>query len=336
MTHTILPVPSHLQKFFELFDSMTMAFWKPSEVDHSADRVAFEKLHPSVRHMVLEILPGFVCIDDIVGVSWSDILPANIINNKVIDACVKSIVNMEVIHEIVYNRSAIEFIQDPKERDSIFNNYKETKVVQDIINFTNKYVRPTSLDERKISHTGDLDVTDQYEWALASHLFIEQVFLPVNFAFISWMEEGSASDIFKKRIPGFCQANRFIVQDEAVHATFGRMILTQWKETIPPYELYKERAEEFLKVTDDFIDVVLGDGVPGLNANTFKKLARTKINDLFIELYPDNPLPYKQGNLSALLVANNSIRKESSFETVASVYSGVVWDLENLDDLEEH
>lgn len=335
MTHTILPVPGHLQKFFELFDKMTMAFWKPSEVDHSLDRAAFNQLHKSVKHMTLEILPGFVCIDDIVGVSWSDILPDKISNVKVIDACVKSIVNMEVIHEIVYNRSAIEFIENPEERDRIFNKYKETKVVQDIIEFTNKYVRPTNLDERIVKKSEDLS-DNQYEWALACHLFIEQVFLPVNFAFISWMDEGSAGDLFKKRIPGFCQANRFIVQDEAVHATFGRMLLTHWNEMIPPYELYKKRAEEFLKVTDDFIEVVLGTGVPGLNAESFRKLARTKINDLFIELYPNMPLPFEQKALDALLVANNSVRKESSFETPASIYGGVVWDLENLKDMDEH
>jgi ribonucleotide reductase beta subunit family protein with ferritin-like domain len=186
--------------------------------------------------------------------------------------------------------------------------------------WTNKYIRSTGKD-----------YFGTYDYPLAANMLLEQIFLPICFTFISWTATESAGDIYKKKINGFCQANKFIVIDENMHSVFARMLMKQFQELRPPRSVMLSRTLEFLDVCDKFVDHLLDGGMPGMTPSVLKNVARHKANELFEDVYSEDDSPFKVEDLPNYATDNNHTLKESAFETVAVRYPGAKWEDTNED-----
>lgn len=301
----VFPIKSDMIDFYDFLKKITATVWRHTEVLGSGDRHAYLVLDDRVKSLYIFFLKFLNSIDDIVGANWSCIVPKHIRSEFIINAIKSFIEYIETEHAFTYKKFISEFLDDPIERTAIFKSFMTFGPVLKLQEYSKKYIRST-----------------EYKYPLFANLLIEHVLLPVIFTFVSWTAEKTV-DNFNKRVPGFVQANTMIMADEATHADFAIMILNKYSEIKPPRDEALIVAREFMSFIEECnAEAFSGVNVPGINADILNDVARAKINELFIRLGLGDKV-YDIGSLPGYALNNNLMKKESNFETNATIYSRV-------------
>jgi len=300
------PVKPEMMEFYELFKSITATVWRHSEVMGSGDRHAYITLDSRVQKLYDFFLTMLLSVDDIVSAHWAQIVPDNIREEFIID-CIKSFIEyMEKEHALTYKKFVTEFLDDSIRRQELFTAFVSFKPIQELLRYSAKYITNAN-----------------YKYGLFANLLIEHVLLPVIFTFVSWTAEKTIEGL-NKRVPGFIQANTMIMADEATHADFAIMLINKYPEELKP------SSDEAVAVCAEFIEFIESCSaeafddisVPGINAHILCEVARAKVNELIDRLNLGKG-PYTIGALPGYALNNNLIKKESNFETNATIYSRV-------------
>jgi len=304
----VFPIKSDMMEFYEFQKKITATVWRHTEVLGSGDRHAYMILDPRVKGLYTFYLKFLNSIDDIVGANWACIVPDNVRSEFIINSIKTFIEYIETEHAFTYKKFISEFLDDPIERNTIFKAFMTFGPVLKLQEYSKKYIR----------HSG----TEGYKYPLFANLLIEHVLLPIIFTFVSWTAEKTV-DNFNKRVPGFVQANTMIMADEATHADFAIMILNKYPEIKPPRSEALAVARDFMVFIEECNTEAFADAnVPGINAEILNDVARAKINELISRLGLGDPV-YTVGTLPGYALNNNLMKKESNFETNATIYSRV-------------
>lgn len=301
----VFPIKSDMIEFYSFLNKITSTVWRHTEVLGSGDRHAFMILDSRVKDLYIFYLKFLNSIDDIVGANWGSIAPKSIRSEFIINAIKSFIEYIETEHAFTYKKFISEFLDDPIERSYIFKSFNTFGPVLELQDYSKKYIRNT-----------------EYEYSLFANLLIEHILLPVIFTFVSWTAEKTV-DNFNKRVPGFVQANTMIMADEAMHADFAIMLLNKYPEIKPS-------RSEALTVISKFMEFIYkcnaeafnGVNVPGIGADILNDVARAKVNELISRLGLGAPV-YSVPDLPGYALNNNLMKKESNFETNATIYSRV-------------
>lgn len=302
------PIDPEYMGFYDFFKKITSTVWRHTEVLGSGDKNAYMQMDPRVQKLYIFFLKLLVSIDDIVVVHWGQIVPGEIRNIFVVNAIKRYIEYIEVEHAFTYKKFITEFIDDPVERRDIFESFMSFEPIIALLEFSKKYVTKPG-----------------YKYAMFANLLIEHAFLPVIFAFVSWTAEKSI-DNFNKRVPGFVQANTMIMADEATHAEFAMMILNKWPALVPPRDEADAICDEFMNFVTVCNKTTFEDPVPGINAEILNNVARTKLNELYRRVNLSGPKEQRYqvtDTLPGYIFGTNLMKKESNFETNATIYSRV-------------
>lgn len=306
MTDVVLsvnfPIEPEFMQFYDIFKKMTTIAWRHDEVLGSGDRIAYLLCDPRVQKLYVYFLKLLVSIDDIVAAHWAQIVPEEVRAEFIITANKNFIEYMEIEHAFTYKKFITEFVDDPIQRRDMFTSFTSFEPIIRLLEYSKKYVTGGDPNCR-----------------MFANLLIEHVFLPVIFTFVGWTAEKSIGDI-NKRVPGFIQANTFIMTDEALHAEFAMLILTKWSYLIPKEITARQIADEFMAFVQSCNEAAFEDNVPGINANILNNVAIVKMNELFMRFY-STLYSSKPAVLPGYSLATNATKKESNFETNAAIYS---------------
>lgn len=297
------PIDPDYMPFYDLYTDITRMVWRHEEVLGSNDRAAFKKIDPRVRGLYIVMLKLLERVDNIVGAHWNQIVPEYISSHFVIDSIRIYIEFIEREHAFTYKKFITEFIDDPKEREEIFVAFETFKPIQDLINYSRKYI-----------------TKDGYKYGLLGNLFLEHVLLPMVFAFVGWTAEKSADNL-EKRVPGFINANTFVMKDEATHANFAFMVLKKWPELIPDISETASMAADFMIFIENFNkEAFEGSSLPSINENILNNVAKCQINNIFTRLYGRSG-PYETDPMPGFLLSNNVEKRDSQFELNSADYT---------------
>lgn len=297
------PIEPEYMPFYDFYLKITRVVWRHEEVLSSGDRSAYLALNDKVKKLYVFMLKLLNSVDDIVGAHWKNIVPKTIRKIFIIESIKIYIEYIEREHAFTYKKFITSFIEDPIEREEIFSSYVDFEPIDKLLEYSNKYI-----------------TSDTAEYPLFSNMLIEHVLLPVIFAFVGWTAEKTIDSVVK-RVPGFVQANTMVMNDEATHSDFAFMMMNKWKNFIPPLNKAKLMIDEFTEFLKSLLGEAFNDtALPGINADILINVGMVQINSMYERLYgienavTTYPLP-------GYLLTSNTVKKESNFETTATLYT---------------
>lgn len=308
--------------FEKLIEKQISFFWRPEEVDISKDRMDWQKLTESERHIFISNLKYQTLLDSIAARSVNvTFLP--IVSLPEIETWVETWGFFETIHSRSYTHILRNLFSDPSEVfDDILINENILKRASDIA----KYFDDVIVTAQLLQSQGDgVYEVEGRSLEVNQRKLKERLFLCVcsvnALEAIRFYVSFACSFAFAERelLEGNSKIIKLIARDEAVHLTGTQHILNLWAEGKDDPEM-KEISETFkeegLKVFLDVVeqekewaDYLFKDGsMIGLNAEILKQYVEYISNQRLIAIghkppfaTTTNPLPW----INSYLVSDN-------------------------------
>lgn len=308
--------------FEKLIEKQISFFWRPEEVDISKDRMDWQKLTESERHIFISNLKYQTLLDSIAARSVNvTLLP--IVSLPEIETWVETWGFFETIHSRSYTHILRNLFSDPSEVfDDILINENILKRASDIAKYFDDVIVTTQLlqsqgegvyeVEGRSIEVSQRKLKERLYLCVCSVNALEAIRFYVSFA---------CSFAFAERelLEGNSKIIKLIARDEAVHLTGTQHILNLWAEGKDDPEM-KEISEQFrdegLQVFLDVVeqekewaDYLFKDGsMIGLNAEILKQYVEYISNQRLIAIghqppfaTTTNPLPW----INSYLVSDN-------------------------------
>jgi len=308
--------------FEKLIEKQISFFWRPEEVDISKDRMDWQKLTESERHIFISNLKYQTLLDSIAARSVNvTLLP--IVSLPEIETWVETWGFFETIHSRSYTHILRNLFTDPSAVfDDILINENILKRASSIAVFFDDVILTTQLlqSQGEGTYTVEGRTLEVSQRKLKERLFLcicsvnalEAIRFYVSFA---------CSFAFAERelLEGNSKIIKLIARDEAVHLTGTQHILNLWAEGKDDPEM-KEISEQmkdqglqvFLDVVDqekEWADYLFKDGsMIGMNAEILKQYVEYISNQRLIAIghkppfaTTTNPLPW----INSYLVSDN-------------------------------
>ncbi len=308
--------------FEKLIEKQISFFWRPEEVDISKDRMDWQKLTESERHIFISNLKYQTLLDSIAARSVNvTLLP--IVSLPEVETWVETWGFFETIHSRSYTHILRNLFTDPSEVfDDILINENILKRASDIAKYFDDVIVTTQLLQAQGEGTYEVEgrTIEVSQRKLKERLFLcvcsvnalEAIRFYVSFA---------CSFAFAERelLEGNSKIIKLIARDEAVHLTGTQHILNLWAEGKDDPEM-KEISEQlkdeglqvFLDVVEqekEWADYLFKDGsMIGLNAEILKQYVEYISNQRLIAIghkppfaTVSNPLPW----INSYLVSDN-------------------------------
>jgi len=308
--------------FEKLIEKQISFFWRPEEVDISKDRMDWQKLTPSERHIFISNLKYQTLLDSIAARSVNvTLLP--IVSLPEIETWVETWGFFETIHSRSYTHILRNLFSDPSEVfDDILINENILKRASSIAVYFDDVILTTQLLQSQGEGTYQVKGRD---FEVSERKLKERLFLCVcsvnALEAIRFYVSFACSFAFAERelLEGNSKIIKLIARDEAVHLTGTQHILNLWAEGKDDPEM-KEISEQmkdqglqvFLDVVDqekEWADYLFKDGsMIGLNAEILKQYVEYISNQRLIAIghkppfaTTSNPLPW----INSYLVSDN-------------------------------
>jgi len=308
--------------FEKLIEKQISFFWRPEEVDISKDRMDWQKLTPSERHIFISNLKYQTLLDSIAARSVNvTLLP--IVSLPEIETWVETWGFFETIHSRSYTHILRNLFSDPSEVfDDILINENILKRASSIAVYFDDVILTTQLLQSQGEGTYQVEGRD---FEVSERKLKERLFLcicSVNaLEAIRFYVSFACSFAFAERelLEGNSKIIKLIARDEAVHLTGTQHILNLWAEGKDDPEM-KEISEQmkdqglqvFLDVVEqekEWADYLFKDGsMIGLNAEILKQYVEYISNQRLIAIghkppfaTTSNPLPW----INSYLVSDN-------------------------------
>ena len=241
------------------------AFWKAEEIDFTDDRDDFEtKLSKDEQYVVKMILAFFAGSDGLVNLN----LRKRFLNDiKIMEAQIAYSFQMmmEGIHGEVYSLMLDNIIQDPIEKEQLFNAIKTVDSVRLITEWGYKWI----------------DSDKSFGYRLIAFAIVEGVFFSSSFATIFWLKKFRAGG--KKFMNGLIKSNDFISRDEGLHTNFACLLYSHIKNKISQDDVYT-MIEEALVISKIFAEETIKCQLLGLNSTEMGKYLEYICDRLLVAL----------------------------------------------------
>lgn len=243
---TIFPIKYY--DVWELYQKSLASFWTVEEIDFSVDRDHWrEKLNDNERYFVKNVLAFFAGSDGIVNEN----LAINFYNEIQIPEArnlYATQIQIEAIHGHCYSLMIDTYIDDPLEKEHLFNAIETIPAVKKKADWAMKWISNGTFPERLLAFAA-----------------VEGVFFSGSFCAIYWLKS-------RGLMPGLGMANQFISRDESLHCESAILLyskLTQKLSEDQVHALFKEAYE----IEQEFITESIPVALIGMN----KELMQTYI-----------------------------------------------------------
>lgn len=269
--YSVFPIKN--QSLWDFYKKMESQIWIAEEVDLSKDN--FNSLKENEQIYLKNILAFFTIADGLV----IDNLAINFLNEvDILEA--QYFYGLQIFGEQVhgngYSLLIDTYINDPKEKEELFNSMQTNPAVMKKADWAEKWINKGNFAERLVA------------FALVEGLSFSSVF-----AGVFWFRS-------RNLMEGLGEMNDFIVKDETNHYEFAVNLYKNYLKE--EYKLSNERVLEMVlscfEVEKEFINESMPNGLSGLTKGMMEQYVKYVsdiiLNDFGCETYfkVNNPLDY--------------------------------------------
>jgi ribonucleoside-diphosphate reductase beta chain len=253
----IFPIEHH--DIWERYKEQQASIWTAEEIDLSADLNDWRnKLNDDERYFIKNVLAFFAASDGIVNENLAE----NFLS-EVQYAEAKFFygfqVMMENVHSETYSLLIDTYIQDPVEKDRLFNAIDNIPAVMKKAEWALNWIGSATFQERLVAFAA-----------------VEGMFFSGSFCAIFWM---------KKRglLPGLCFSNELISRDEGMHCDFAVLLHNEHLANKVSEERIKEIILSALEIEKEFITESLPVRLIGMNQDLMKQYLEFVADRLLVD-----------------------------------------------------
>jgi ribonucleoside-diphosphate reductase beta chain len=253
----IFPIEHH--DIWERYKEQQASIWTAEEIDLSADLNDWRnKLNDDERYFIKNVLAFFAASDGIVNENLAE----NFLS-EVQYAEAKFFygfqVMMENVHSETYSLLIDTYIQDPVEKDRLFNAIDNIPAVMKKADWALNWIGSATFQERLVAFAA-----------------VEGMFFSGSFCAIFWM---------KKRglLPGLCFSNELISRDEGMHCDFAVLLHNEHLANKVSEERIKEIILSALEIEKEFITESLPVRLIGMNSDLMKQYLEFVADRLLVD-----------------------------------------------------
>ncbi len=244
---------------WEFYKKAEASFWTAEEIDLSQDLKDWEKLNDGERHFISHVLAFFAASDGIV-------------NENLAENFVKEVqyaeakffygfqIMMENIHSETYSLLIDTYINDPKEKDHLFNALETVECVKKKGKWALKWIESESFIDRLIAFAA-----------------VEGIFFSGSFCALFWL---------KKRgiMPGLTFSNELISRDEGLHCDFACHLYREHIVNKVDPEHVTKIITNAVEIEQEFIVDALPVDLIGMNSKLMSQYIEFVADRLLVEL----------------------------------------------------
>lgn len=239
--YTLFPI--RYKNIFQLYKTAEACFWMAEDIDITSDlRDWHTKLSSNERDYIKYILAFFAASDGIVIENVAKRFFNEIENSEGINFYAFQLA-MEAIHSELYSLLIDVYINDPKEKNQLFNAIDELPVIKDKADWARRwtYSEDTPLSQR-----------------IFAFAIVEGVFFSGAFCSIYWLKDRGV-------MPGLSLSNDFISRDEGLHMLHACEQYRIRKDKLP-LKTINNMIKDAVEVEERFIREALKFKLKGMNA----------------------------------------------------------------------
>lgn len=234
--------PIKYDDMWEMYKKHLASFWTAEEIDFNGDLKDWATLNSNEKHFIKMVLAFFAASDGIV----LENLASRFIDEIQIPearAFYGFQLMMENIHSETYSLLIDTYIQDTKEKLSLFNAIETVPCVQRKAKWAEQWIGSTcSFGER-----------------LVAFACVEGIFFSGSFCAIYWLKK-------RGKMPGLTFSNELISRDEGLHTDFACLLYTQHLQNKLPIQRVQGLVREAVNIEKEFICDALPVSLIGMNA----------------------------------------------------------------------
>lgn len=254
----IFPIEHH--DIWERYKEQQASIWTAEEIDLSADLNDWRnKMNDDERYFIKNVLAFFAASDGIVNENLAE----NFLS-EVQYAEAKFFygfqIMMENVHSETYSLLIDTYIQDPVEKDRLFNAIDNIPAVKKKAEWALNWIGNASFQERLIAFAA-----------------VEGIFFSGSFCSIFWMKK-------RGMLPGLCFSNELISRDEGMHCDFAVLLHNEHLANKVSEERIKEIILSALEIEKEFITESLPVRLIGMNQDLMKQYLEFVADRLLVDL----------------------------------------------------
>lgn len=236
------------------------SFWTAEEIDLAQDLEDWRnKLNDNERHFIKHVLAFFAASDGIVN--------ENLAENFVREVGYTEAkffygfqIMMENIHSETYSLLIDTYIDDPKEKDYLFNAIENMECVKKKADWALDWIDNGNFAERLIAFAA-----------------VEGIFFSGSFCSIFWLKK-------QGKMPGLSFSNELISRDEGMHCDFACLLYNDHLINKLPVERVTKIIVDAVTIEKEFICDALPVALIGMNADLMSQYIEFVADRLLLEL----------------------------------------------------
>ena len=274
--HRFVLFPIQHDAIWEMRKKALASFWTTEEIDLASDLEHWrEMLNDDERHFIKHVLAFFAASDGIVNEN----LAINFYREVQLPEArsfYATQIQIEDIHAETYSLLIDTYIQDPKEKQQLFQAIDTLACVQDKAHWALRWI----------------EQSPSFAHRLLAFAAVEGIFFSGSFCAIYWL---------KKRglMPGLTFSNELISRDEGMHCDFACLLFSMLQQQ-PPKEEILAIILEAVELEKRFIQDALPVSLIGMNAGTMSEYIEFVADRLLVSLNQNkyfgtaNPFPWME------------------------------------------
>jgi ribonucleotide reductase beta subunit family protein with ferritin-like domain len=191
---------------WEYYKKAVASFWTAEEIDLTKDRDHWVKLTNDEREFIKHTLAFFAASDGIVNENLA-LRFINEIDITEVKCFYGFQIAMENIHSETYSLLIDTYIDDPVEKERLFNAIETIPIIQKKANWCFKWIN---------------DNKSEFIYRLVAFACVEGIFFSSSFCSIYWLKK-------KGLMPGLTFSNELISRDESLHTEFAILLFNLFK-----------------------------------------------------------------------------------------------------------
>ncbi|MEM7103788.1 MAG: ribonucleotide-diphosphate reductase subunit beta [Bacteroidota bacterium] len=261
---------------WKFYKESEASFWTAEEIDLAQDLSDWaEKLNDDERHFIKHVLAFFAASDGIVNENLAE----NFVNEVQYTEAKFFYgfqIMMENIHSETYSLLIDTYINDPKEKDYLFNAIENLECVKQKADWALRWIDNGTFAERIVAFAA-----------------VEGIFFSGSFCSIFWL---------KKRglMPGLSFSNELISRDEGMHCDFACLLYNEHIVNKLSKETVQEIIADAVSIEKTFVSDAIPVALIGMNADLMCQYIEFVADRLLVALgnekiyNAENPFPWME------------------------------------------
>lgn len=254
-------LPIQYKDIWEMYKKAEASIWVAEEVDLSKDKDDWANLSDDERYFISHVLAFFAASDGIVNENLVECFSQEV---QVPEArCFYGFqIAIENIHSEMYSLLIDTYIEDPDEKENLFNAIETMPCVKRKAQWALNWINPerASYGERVVAFAA-----------------VEGIFFSGSFAAIFWLKK-------RGKMPGLTFSNELISRDEGLHCDFACLMFSYLKNK-PSQETIIGIIKDAVEIEQEFLTEALPVRLIGMNHSLMKQYIEFVADRLLVALH---------------------------------------------------